>query len=101
MRQIGSIESDGDAERFSDYLLTQGIGNMVEEQGPGGVWAVWVENDDHLDRGRAELEQFRANPRDPRYDVESKAEQIRKQSDQAETRRRMQHVDVRTRWSHP
>src|SRR5687767_5018001 len=69
MRQIGSISSDHDAERFSDYLLTQGIGNMVEEGAGGGAWAVWVENDDHLDRGRSELEQFRANPADPRYEA--------------------------------
>jgi GlpG protein len=101
MRQIGSIEGDRDAERFSDYLLTQGIGNMVEEQGPGGAWAVWVEDDDHLDRGRVELEQFRTNPGDARYDVESKAQRIRKQSETSEKRRRAQYVDVRTRWSHP
>src|SRR5687768_13294697 len=68
MRQIGSINNDQDAERFSDYLLTQGIGNMVEE-GAGGTWLVWVENDDHLDRGRTELAQFQANPADPRYEA--------------------------------
>jgi GlpG protein len=101
MRQIGSIESDHDAVRFSDYLLTQGIGNMVEEQGPGAAWAVWVEDDDHLDRGRAELQRFQANPGDAKYDVESKASKIRTQSERAEQRRRSQHVDVRTRWSHP
>jgi GlpG protein len=101
MRQIGSINSDQDAERFSDYLLTQGIGNMVEEGGPGGAWAVWVENDDHLDRGRAELEQFRANPSDPRYEAAGRAERLRKQAEKAEHRRRKQFVDVRTRWGQP
>jgi GlpG protein len=101
MRQIGSIDSDQDAERFSDYLLTQGIGNMVEEGGPGGAWAVWVENDDHLDRGRSELERFRANPADPRYEAAGHAEKIRKQSEKSEQRRRKQFVDVRTRWSQP
>lgn len=101
MRQIGTIDGDRDAERFSDYLLTQGIANMVEEQGPGGAWSVWVENDDLLDRGRSELDQFRANPNDPRYAVESKAERIRKQSDKAQHRRRTQYVDMRTHWSHP
>jgi GlpG protein len=101
MRQIGSIDGDRDAERFSDYLLTQGIGNMVEEQGPGGAWAVWVEDDDHLDRGRAALEHFRANPNDPRYDVQSHAEKLRKDSQKSEQKRRKQFVDVRTQWGHP
>ena len=101
MRQIGSIPSDQDAERFSDYLLTQGIGNMVEEGGPGGAWAVWVENDDHLDRGRAELDRFRANPTDPRYEAAGKAGKIRKEAEKVEQRRHRQHIDVRTRWSQP
>jgi GlpG protein len=101
MRQIGSItSSDADAERFSDYLLTQGIGNMVEE-GQGGAWDVWVEDDDHLDRGRSELERFRANPAEPRYETAAKAEKIRKQTEKVEQRRHKQHVDVRTRWSQP
>jgi GlpG protein len=100
MRQIGSINSDQDAERFSDYLLTQGIGNMVEE-GAGGTWAVWVENDDHIDRGRTELAQFQANPADPRYEAAGRAEQLRRQNEKAEQRRRKQFVDVRTRWAQP
>src|SRR5687768_12031038 len=101
MRQIGSINGDQDAERFSDYLLTQGIGNMVEEGADGGAWAVWVENDDHMDRGRAELARFQQNPADPRYEAAGKAEKLRKQAEKAEQRRRKQFVDVRTRWAQP
>jgi GlpG protein len=101
MRQIGNIDKDQDAERFSDYLVTQGIENMVEEMAAGGAWAVWVENDDHLDRGRAALEQFRANPADPRYEAAGQAEKLRKQAEKAEKRRRQNFIDVRTRWSQP
>ena len=32
MRMIGTIPRGEDAERFSDYLLTQNIDNMVEER---------------------------------------------------------------------
>jgi GlpG protein len=100
MRQIGSIDKDHDAECFSDYLVTQGIVNMVEV-GPGGEWLVWVENDDHLDRARAELERFRANPADPRYAAAGLAEKLKRQAETADTRRRRNFVDVRTRWGQP
>jgi GlpG protein len=102
MRQIGTIDVDEHAERFSDFLVAQGIGNMVEESaGPGSAWAVWVENDDHLDRARAELAQFRANPTDPKYAAGAKAETVRTEAAQAEQRRRKQFIDVRTRWANP
>src|SRR4051794_16232502 len=101
MRQIGSIEGEQDAARFGDYLLTQGVRNRVEETSDGSAWAVWIEDDDQLDRGRAELEQFQANPRDARYDVESHAETIRQREDKAQHRRCSHFIDVRTRLGRP
>src|SRR3954470_24455184 len=100
MRQIGFVNEERDAARFGDYLLTQGIVSSIEEMN-GGAWAVWIENDDHLDRARAELERFRTNPADPRFDASDNASVIRKRTDKAEQRRRKQYVDVRTRWSQP
>lgn len=101
MRQIGSIDDEIDARRFGAYLLTQGVKNSVEE-GNGGGWAVWVEDDDHLDRGRAELDAFRTNRADPRYDTAvGEAERVRRAEERAEQRRRKQFVDVRTRWGQP
>lgn len=101
MRQIGSLDNEIDARRFGAYLLTQGIKNTVEE-GAGGSWAVWVEDDDQLDRGRAELDAFRPNRADPRYDAAvGHAEKLRKAADKAEERRRKQFIDVRTRWAKP
>jgi GlpG protein len=100
MRQIGSLDNEIDARRFGAYLLTRGVKNSVEEA--GGGWAVWVENDDLLDRGRAELDAFRANPADARYDAAvGEAERVRKAAGKAEQRRREQFVDVRTRWARP
>src|SRR3712207_1265853 len=97
MRQIGFVDSERDAARFGDYLLTQRIVSSIEEMN-GGAWAVWIEDDDHLDRARAELEQFRADPNDARYDAAGEAQVIRKQSEKAEQRRRRKYIDVRTRW---
>ena len=103
MRQIGSLDNEIDARRFGAYLLTQGVKNSVEEAGGGGgAWAVWVEDDDHLERGRSELNAFRPNREDPRYDAAvGRAEQLRKAEEKEEARRRRQFVDVRTRWAQP
>ena len=99
MRTIGTIPQQLDAERFSDYLLAQGMPNMVEESGAGGEWLVWVEDDDHLDRAKAELEQYRANPSDPRYNGASKkAEDIRAAKEKKQKRLAKNYVDVRTNW---
>ena len=100
MRQIGFIDEELDAQRFGDYLLTQGIVSSIEEM-QGGAWEVWIENDDHLDRARAELEQFRANPADAKYAASAQAEKVRRETEKAEQRRRKKYVDVRTRWAHP
>lgn len=99
MRHIGSLDNEQDARRFGAYLLTQGVKNNVEEGGGGGGWAVWVEDDDLIDRGRSELEAFRGNRADPRYDAAvGTAERLRKAEQKDEQRRRKQFVDVRTRW---
>lgn len=98
MRMIGTIPSDTDAERFSDYLVTQQIGNMVEESA-GGDWAVWVENDDDIDRGKRELHAFLQNPADAKYGAATRqAETIRKEQEKKQKTKRSEVIDVRTRW---
>jgi GlpG protein len=100
MRQIGTLKDEHDAVRFGDYLLTLGVKNSVE-QTQGGDWAVWVEDDDQLARGAAELETFRANPTDGKYDeARDHAEAHRAEEDRRAQRRRKQFVDVRTGWTH-
>jgi GlpG protein len=98
---IGTIPTDSDAERFSDYLVTQQIGNMVEESAAGD-WSVWVENDDQLDRAKSELHAFLQNPVDPKYGVAVRAaESIRKEQAKQQRKKRTEYVDVRTRWGQP
>ncbi|HEV2294335.1 MAG TPA: rhomboid family intramembrane serine protease [Tepidisphaeraceae bacterium] len=97
MRLIGSIPTETDAKRFGDYLLAAGMRNSVEEGASG--WAVWVEHDDHLEAAKAELETFRANPGDAKYNgVARKAEKIRSAEDKRQERLRKRYHDVRTSW---
>jgi GlpG protein len=97
MRQIGTIPADHDPARFGDYLLTLGIGNSIDESSDG--WAVWVENDDQLDRGRAELDTYLANAADSRYDGAAKtAAALREKEQKLQERRRARFIDVRTRF---
>jgi GlpG protein len=104
MRMIGTIPRGEDAERFSDYLLTQKIDNMVEESASGGAngnWSVWVEHDDDLDRGKSELAAFLQNSTDKKYQSAARAERIRKQEQTAQERRKKKYIDVRTSWGKP
>ena len=82
MRMIGTIKSDTDAERFSDYLLAQGMENQLEQPAAGEEWQVWVEHDDHLDRAKAEMQAYLRNPTDNKYDAAAgHAEKIRKEEE--------------------
>lgn len=66
MRQIGTIPNVDWAERFTAFLITQGIAAQADEE--DGAWAIWVRNEDHLDDAKAAFEQFKANPDDPQYE---------------------------------
>ena len=105
MRMIGHIPAASDAERFSDYLLAQGVENMVEESAGGdGRWTVWIERDDDIERGKHELEFFLKNPADAKYGKQSagaKAAAVRKEKEVGQHRRRRQFIDVRTTWGQP
>jgi GlpG protein len=65
MRLIGTLPNEQIACRFADYLLTHGVNVMVEEGTE--QWTVWVENDDHVERAKSELERYRQNPDAPQY----------------------------------
>src|SRR5829696_8232763 len=98
MRHIGSIPDEPDALRFGDYLLAAGMKNHVEESASG--WAVWVEDDDQLDTAKVELDAFRGNRGDPKYDgAVRKAEQIRKEQEKKQQRLQTHFRDVRTSWA--
>src|SRR5687767_3299630 len=99
MRMIGTLNNEQDAATFSNYLLTLGIDAHIEESLSNNDWQVWVEHDDHLDKGRAELDAYRANAKDPRFNAASEAARIRRERDKAAEKRRQNYTDVRTKWS--
>lgn len=80
MRMIGSLNSAKHGERFAAYLLTEGINNQVEEE--GGVWEVWIKDEDELNRSKILLEEFNQNPDDKKYlEGLAKANSIRREKE--------------------
>ena len=99
MRMIGTLPDERSAKVFGDYLVALGMENSVEESSKGD-FAVWVEHDDHLDRAKVELEGYRANPGDAKYQGAVKqAESLRAERQKAAEKRRRNYTDVRTSWA--
>src|SRR4051794_28649877 len=97
MRLLASLPDEDQASRFGDYLLTLRIDNSVE-QGASG-WSIWVKDDDQIDAAKRELEQFHANPNDPRYTSAGRsASKLRTEQAKQAQRRAEKFVDVRTQW---
>lgn len=100
MRQVGTLNDADEAQRFADYLLTQGIAVKLDAGDDG--CAIWVRDEDQLDRTRQELSEFARNPADPRYrQAQRPARQIRKEAAVREQQFRRNMVDLRSRWSQP
>lgn len=100
MRQIGSLQSKQHAERFTDFLATQGVSSQVEEN--AGHWSIWVRDEDQLDLSRAELDRFRETPDADQYvKATSAARQIRLEEQRRLERAARNKVDVRQNWTAP
>ena len=97
MRIIGHLEGETNARIFSDYLLVQGIENDIEVE-KDGAWAVWIRDEDALERAKVELDAFRANPADPRFKktasaaVEVKEQKRREQADYEKKLKQCRHL---------
>ena len=66
MRHIGHLETESTARTFSDYLFVQGIKNQIEAEKEAG-WAVWVHAEEEMERAKQLLADYRANPRDTKF----------------------------------
>jgi GlpG protein len=100
MRQIGKVASAADLERLTDYLLTRGITTQSEPE--GNEYLVWAHEEDRIDEARAVLDEFRQDPRNPRYD-RAAAEARKLRRDQVRRERDIQRrtVDLGRRWNSP
>jgi GlpG protein len=65
MRQIGTLQTQAQADRFTAFLITQGISAVVEPD--ANWWTIWVRDEDQVPPARDALEEFRRNPDDARY----------------------------------
>jgi len=83
MRMIGQLENEASARLFSDFLYAQGIDNQTEPE-RSGVWALWIHAEEQMDAAKALLNEYRENPRDPKYQHASRvAEEKWKQEQKA------------------
>ncbi len=100
MRQAGTISDKQDAQRFGDYLLAQGISNKIDPAGDG--WAIWVRDENQIERSREELARFQAEPTDPRYTAAAQtARQARRQAEQKQKQAERNYHEVRRQWESP
>ena len=97
MRLIGTLAQEDEAQRLSDHLIAQGMTTRVLREGDG--WALWVHHEDHVPRAREELEAFRQNPGDPRFqNAAEAAREVRRQAEQLDRRYRKNVRDLSGRW---
>ena len=73
MRQIGEIDNEADAKRFSDCLNASGITHDLQDEDTGS-WLVWVHDEDLLAKAEAQLNDFLKDPTSSRYSEATKKE---------------------------
>jgi GlpG protein len=97
MRQLGTLATQQDAQRFTSWLLANRI-EAHAEQADGG-WAVWVRDEDHLPQAREALTHFREHPLDQRYqDAERSAQAVLRDEESKRQQAQRNIVEMRGRW---
>ena len=97
MRQLAALDNEASAQRFVDYLLTQGVGAKHDRSGE--QWHVWVRQEDQLDAARQHWAEFEAEPNHERYRAASQtAQALRNEELKRERQARAQQVELRRRW---
>lgn len=97
MRQIGSLAHSAQAERFTAYLITQGI--SAQSESDDGNWIIWVRDEDQLGTASQALEDFREDPENERYRsaVREASARIQKDARRREQTRR-NFIPMAERW---
>ena len=80
MRLIGHLADESAARRFANFLYVQDIQNQLEHEKSDG-WGIWVSDEDKLRTAAGLLNEFRQNPKDPKYRRQDKAEELRAQKE--------------------
>ncbi|MFP6900560.1 MAG: hypothetical protein VCA36_06430, partial [Opitutales bacterium] len=98
MREIGEFKDEEKANTFSAFLNIEGIENEAEED--GGVWTIWVREEECIDRANREMERFRENPHRPEYLKAASAAQtdVKSKKDNWASMGRYKQVDLGRKW---
>ncbi len=97
MRQVGVIASQELAQRFEGYLLSLGIGSQVREHRDG--FAVWVYDEDSIQRAAGEFGAFRDQPEDARFRADEKAVALKLAQEQAQAVATAREVTMPRTWA--
>ena len=101
MRLIGHIQDETRAQRFGDYLYSEGIESQIDE-GKSGDWEVWILDEDSLDSAKELLTGFNEQPEDPRYATGAQAAVAsRKRQEKAQAKSSSRFIDRRTMFNRP
>ncbi|MEI8019392.1 MAG: rhomboid family intramembrane serine protease [Schlesneria sp.] len=98
MRQVGSLSNLDQAERFADYLRSEGTECSIDNGSDG--FRIWVQDDDRVAAAKQELPIFLADPNHMRYrdaSVIAKTRLIEKQLRREAARSNT--IDVSNSWS--
>lgn len=82
MRLIGHLPNETSAATFSDFLVVEGITNMVEAEKDG--WGIWIHSEDQLEKARELLLRYLGNPKDPKFENKSRQARELKQREHSE-----------------
>ena len=100
MRQVGTLDEHEHARRLTSYLITQGIASHAEQDGDS--WAIWVRDENDMERARTEFSNFVAAPDDQRYQGAAReAEAILRGEQKKREQARKNVVTMRDRWARP
>lgn len=96
MREIGTIDDEARARRLVDYLLTLDV--EAEARVGRRGWGIWVHREDQVERGRAELAAFLADPDAERYRGAARtARERRREAERVEREHRKKTIELRDR----
>lgn len=99
MRQIGTLLTEPQAQRFAAYLITQGI--TAHAEADGDEFIVWVRDENQLDQAKDELQQFKLDPDDRRYrGAEKQAGSLLMEEEKKRQQARKNVISMQGRWGH-
>jgi GlpG protein len=97
VRQIGTLPNSTDLQVFGDFLLSQGVESRALQSADG--WAIWILDEDQVEKARAALLTYEKDPDDPRYaDASDVAEAARREKDRRDREYRKNVRDMKGRY---